>query len=883
MRSNPDISAESLADLIQEGRQLKEKLGGGLPTEETPGHRRLTVVVSEDRMFATIEAVFADTKRHEIDAALREAGIVAGICNEEIDAALATAAETGRRVTSVTCAQGTPPVCIQRMEMTFPFLEDSGLEISSPPLIHAFEDLSIETQNDFLKLTRPLVAVSEGSVLAVVGGEDEHRDGMDVLGAPILIPPGYEGPALRPGKGVKYEANQIVAENFGYVSVESGFLHVHSGLWVSPDRLTVHFLNPPRSGRLVQPTIEELRKNLDRHQIVEGIREDVIDCLIDDLSAGKIRERSILIADVRPEDRTTLNSELTFTELGADETRILIQILKSGEEPQLRKLAFFADAVSAGETLCSMKASSGKVTYLDVYGKSYSIQETANPKMRAGSNVVKVERKGAVDLVSEIYGYPIVVKNRISVITPLSISPDRMTCFYVSVPLLQTKRPTTEEMRTLLERSKIRFGLCKQGVSDVINLKKHAKNDVIVIAQGEPPVAERPSRIECYFDRVLEPGKFMDDGKVDFRERNGVPPVAKGDLIATRWIGKPGLAGTTVWGNSVKPPRTAGDVLYAGSGCQMVEENQKQDFYATLSGWARIQSGKVAVLKKFEHVGNLDYSVGNLDLEGDVEIRGDVCSGFKIKATGDIFIHGGVESGAHLSADGNVFVRNIVNKATVNAGADFAAASCQDVTVETEGNIHIKRIALDSFLRAKGMVSIQGTNKGKRQMCVVGGKIEAEGNIRLGSAGTWHGRQTLVSAGVHFEMARERDMIQKGLQFCEKQGRRLVRAIEGVIGGAIEPERVRTVLPGLAARQRALLQKLLEELRTVGAQREKLANQALAHSDTDKEIIDAKIEVRGIVFPNVKISLGEAPMNIRQELRSVVFQLKKGRVQAQEV
>ena len=62
---------------------------------------------------------------------------------------------------------------------------------------------------------------------------------------------------------------------------------------------------------------------------------------------------------------------------------------------------------------------------------------------------------------------------------------------------------------------------------------------------------------------------------------------------------------------------------------------------------------KINVFPVYEVNGDVDYNTGNIDFVGTIVIRGNVRSGFKVKADGDIRIIGSVE-GAELEAAGSI-------------------------------------------------------------------------------------------------------------------------------------------------------------------------------------------------------------------------------------
>src|SRR5690606_680953 len=126
----------------------------------------------------------------------------------------------------------------------------------------------------------------------------------------------------------------------------------------------------------------------------------------------------------------------------------------------------------------------------------------------------------------------------------------------------------------------------------------------------------------------------------------------KGQLIAERIPAKEGTEGRAV----------TGEVLFSKKGKEarfrlgknvIVNEDQSA-MYAAIDGLiTKTEREKINVFPIYEINGDVDYKVGNIDFIGTVVVRGNVLSGFRIRAAGDIRVVGGVE-GAELYADGSV-------------------------------------------------------------------------------------------------------------------------------------------------------------------------------------------------------------------------------------
>ena len=54
--------------------------------------------------------------------------------------------------------------------------------------------------------------------------------------------------------------------------------------------------------------------------------------------------------------------------------------------------------------------------------------------------------------------------------------------------------------------------------------------------------------------------------------------------------------------------------------------------------------------------GNVDFSTGSINFLGDINIKGDVLSGFTVRAMGNIHVDGVIEAGSAVEAGGDLVV-----------------------------------------------------------------------------------------------------------------------------------------------------------------------------------------------------------------------------------
>ena len=257
----------------------------------------------------------------------------------------------------------------------------------------------------------------------------------------------------------------------------------------------------------------------------------------------------------------------------------------------------------------------------------------------------------------------------------------------------------------------------------VAHFEKHLEgaNGLVCLAEGEPAVPGEDGLVELLFKKMPDPGQMLEGGKMNFRERDSVPHAQMGDLLARRTMPKPGKTGRNVRGRLIQPPKTQRDLLYAGPRVTMEEGEGEQLFYAAGVGWARVVKDTLSVQQRFRHRGDVDYTVGNIKMEGDVEIDGSVKSRFCVEASGDVYISGAIERRGQVIAGGDVVVQGGIVGGDVRAKGNLFARFVQDSELHAEGDLLVRNHIQESQVHVHGRALVQGNDGGVRQLCLLGG------------------------------------------------------------------------------------------------------------------------------------------------------------------
>lgn len=188
------------------------------------------------------------------------------------------------------------------------------------------------------------------------------------------------------------------------------------------------------------------------------------------------------------------------------------------------------------------------------------------------------------------------------------------------------------------------------------------------IATGIKAKPGKDGWVEIKVDLETKEGpKESEDGRVDYREREAIPTIEKGEIIAIVHPPIPGEMGYTVTNEPLPPKEAKPVILKKGKGIMTVDEK----IVATESGRPTVEKRgqlvKVAIMSKLTLPGDIDLISGNIHFMGDVEILGKVEESMTVETEGDILVHKTVNM-ASLTASGAIITYGTVIGSKISAG-----------------------------------------------------------------------------------------------------------------------------------------------------------------------------------------------------------------------
>lgn len=303
------------------------------------------------------------------------------------------------------------------------------------------------------------------------------------------------------------------------------------------------------------------------------------------------------------------------------------------------------------------------------------------------------------------------------------------------------KSISKEEILSELEDSGIKYGINENEINRFLNDKEYCAN--YVVAVGKAPRHGEDAKIKYYFntDRRLKP-KRNKDGSVDFHQLDNISHIHKGDLLAELIPADIGEPGIDICGNRVQPKKVERKTLKHGKNIKLSEDGMKM--FSEVDGHAMLENEKVFVSNVYEVPADVDNSTGDISYEGSVIVKGNVRTGFKIKASGDVEVYGAVE-GAEIVSGGQIILHHGIqgmSKGILVARGNIVAKFIESAKVHSQGFIEADAI-IQSQVAAKGDITIMGV-KGN----IIGGYVRSTSLISAKSIGSPMGITTMVEVGI---------------------------------------------------------------------------------------------------------------------------------------
>lgn len=449
----------------------------------------------------------------------------------------------------------------------------------------------------------------------------------------------------------------------------------------------------------------------------------------------------------------------------------------------------------------------------------------------------------------------------------VTVSEDKMQAYLVFRRVEGSLKISFRELEQYISSQGIHYGI----QTDTLYLISQSPQEFFytqnVIAVGIPPDEGQDGYIKLLYGESSDQGqrpKVREDGSVDYREVSQLTNVKAGQLIAERVPALMGTPGKTVTGEDI-PPKNGKDAHFK-IGKNVVVNPEKIAMYAAIDGLVtKTDKEKLNVFPVYEVNGDVDYNIGNIDFVGTVVIRGNILTGFRVKASGDIRVTGGIE-GAEVESDGTIDISGGIigsNKGFVKAGCNIRCSFIQEGNVYAGEDILVTQSIMHSNVRAGRSVKCLGA-KG----LIVGGLIQAGDRVTARMIGNSMSTATVIEVGVRPELREE-------LNDLRAVTRQLVESND-------KTDKALTLLDQMAAVGQITADKLALRVKLSATKRQSLEELAIAKErvlDIEKTLEDAstaQVDAVHTLWGGTKIVIGRYTRFVKEGSQRVTFRFSDG-------
>ena len=643
----------------------------------------------------------------------------------------------------------------------------------------------------------------------------------------------------------------------------------------------------------LRTTVAEIEALLEEQRITVGVSPRRVRNAVRSARRSKRPVRDVVVAEGRrpraPSPRR-VRQRIPSGQEALPELEPLQQLLAADREEVLRRAPnLIGWLVGPGAILADITQTPGEEG-LSVRGESIPLPQAPeglpeDPQLEPGPGVALSEDGSA--LVATVHGYAGLNGRQLCVIEPIWISPDMMQACFLSLELCEgSHRPASSELLALLEATGVVAGIDEAALDHLATLGP--SQPLEPIAWGEHPQSAadlHPSFVEEWAFRT---GSFREDGSVDYRERNLLPPTKQGDLLAECEAILEGRPGRTIFGVDQEGSGPALPIeLVAGSNTQLSTETAWQQIHATCDGGvaltstiARDKAGVIAgrayhfSVLPVVHLSDVGYESGHVDFQGHVVVKGSVRSGFSVKAKGSIAVAGSIEAGCELQADGDISVQQgIVGRATrIRALGSVRARFVQEASIEGGADIAIGSYAHGARLKAGGRIVVEGLGGSSSRGGIVGGETWAMGGIVALNVGSARGGETRLFAGVS---ADDLDLYEKVQVIAARSAADLDRLVRAIGLREFTPNAVRELIARDPNRKDEIMATLRDIRQVQRSHDQHLRDEERLRLRIAAIARAAPVEVSGIAHAGSSIQIGIGQHTLAADRTGVLFGLTR--------
>ena len=307
----------------------------------------------------------------------------------------------------------------------------------------------------------------------------------------------------------------------------------------------------------------------------------------------------------------------------------------------------------------------------------------------------------------------------------------------------------------------------------------------------EPELEQIYEQIQARESEQTETPESTDQEPQDHHNRTMLMIVKPGQRLGSLTPPTDGVDGVDVSGKtlSTKPGKPAIEEFDSES----IECRDDHSVVAKIGGQLIIQQGKVGINPTLEIKGNVDFSTGNIDFPGTIEISEGVRDCFVVQSGESISVAGLVEAATLKAGKDLVLKRGMAarDKGLAEAGRDLKANYLDNVTGQAGRDLLVDKEITNSRISV-------GRQTIAPSATIIGGELICAGSCELGQIGTEAGAHTIIAMG---RIESVEGLIKEALELIPTLNQRAAHATDQL-------EQVKSSSPVLSAKQAEIVTEL---------------------------------------------------------------------------
>jgi len=420
--------------------------------------------------------------------------------------------------------------------------------------------------------------------------------------------------------------------------------------------------------------------------------------------------------------------------------------------------------------------------------------------------------------------------------------------------------PELSDLKRKLKENEVKYGIIKENLNKIIDKKQYDQD--VLVAQGVQPVPGKDAEIEYLIDFEKTGKPEIDElGNVNFYEINIINSVKKGEKLAKKRPPIEGKEGITVKNEKIEPPSPSDTIIPSGKNT-VISPDDKNILIAAIDGCVKLRNNKIVDVEPvFIVKGDVNFSTGNIDFMGSVIVKGDLISGFKIKAGGDVQIDGVVED-AKIEAKGDVLVKlGFTGKGNgeIVAGGNAILKYCENQVLSARQDVIISEYIINGYVKAGERILVTG-----KSGVIVGGVTIALKGVEVNNLGSRQNIKTSVYIGITEEIRNKYNKINAELRKTKEQ-------LENITEGINILMKIKLLKKVFSKENENILKRLKETKGLILTDREKLIDEKKKLLKEIENYKSATIKVYNVLYSNVRIHITNKRYYNQHDIKNVMF------------